>query len=236
MTPDDIERMLRTTLEDRRLSRSEKRALQAVISEAMLTDDEIAVARRRAFQIAREAIFNERDRVVLDWLEGIVKILAPATDDKDVLDVMFSPGDECSRAILAAFERVERTADVCVFTITDDRLAEAVLAAHARGVTVRVLTDDDKAGDPGSDIERFAAAGIEVRADDSWHHMHHKFAIFDGVRLVTGSYNWTRAAAKHNQENLIVTNDIRLVRAFREAFDGLWEQFGALYAVRPGAG
>ena len=26
-------------------------------------------------------------------------------------------------------------------------------------------------------------------------HMHHKFAIFDGERLINGSYNWTRGAA-----------------------------------------
>jgi phosphatidylserine/phosphatidylglycerophosphate/cardiolipin synthase-like enzyme len=56
--------------------------------------------------------------------------------------------------------------------------------------------------------------------------MHHKFAIFDQRLLVTGSYNWTRSAAERNRENLAVTDDRRLVAAFREEFERLWRDFG----------
>jgi cardiolipin hydrolase len=52
--------------------------------------------------------------------------------------------------------------------------------------------------------------------------MHHKFALFDDARLLTGSYNWTRSAADCNEENLIVTGDPRLVGPFRQEFDKLW--------------
>ena len=41
--------------------------------------------------------------------------------------------------------------------------------------------------------------------------MHHKFALFDGRRLMTGSFNWTRSASEQNEENLIVTADPVLV-------------------------
>ena len=54
--------------------------------------------------------------------------------------------------------------------------------------------------------------------------MHHKFALFDGTVLLTGSYNWTRSAAAQNNENLIVTNDHRLATAFSSLFDRLWEE------------
>jgi phosphatidylserine/phosphatidylglycerophosphate/cardiolipin synthase-like enzyme len=53
--------------------------------------------------------------------------------------------------------------------------------------------------------------------------MHHKFAIFDGELLLNGSYNWTRSAAEHNQENFTVTNDPAVVRRFAEAFARMWE-------------
>jgi cardiolipin hydrolase len=89
--------------------------------------------------------------------------------------------------------------DICVFTITDDRVADQILAAHRRGVAVRIISDDEKAFDEGSDIDRLRHAGVPVRVDSSVHHMHHKFALFDGRRLLTGSYNWTRAAARDNQ-------------------------------------
>ncbi|NUO48474.1 MAG: endonuclease [Polyangiaceae bacterium] len=134
----------------------------------------------------------------------------------------FSPGDECLDAIRLQLSRARASVDVCVFTITDDRIAEAVIAAHRRGVRVRVVTDNDKAFDEGSDIRRLEAAGIEVREDRTEFHMHHKFAIFDQRVLLTGSYNWTRGAARFNEENVIITDDARLVGPFGREFAALW--------------
>ena len=48
-----------------------------------------------------------------------------------------------------------------------------------RGVRVRVISDNDKAHDKGSDVWRLPDLGAEVRVDRSPHHMHHKFAIID---------------------------------------------------------
>ncbi len=40
--------------------------------------------------------------------------------------------------------KASRTADICVFTITDDRVSDAILDAHRRAVAVRIITDDAK--------------------------------------------------------------------------------------------
>lgn len=87
---------------------------------------------------------------------------------------------------------------------------------------MRIITDDEKSFDRGSDVQRLREAGVPVRVDGSEHHMHHKFALFDRVDLLTGSYNWTRSAANFNQENVVVTRDPRLVSAFSSMFDDLW--------------
>ena len=112
-----------------------------------------------------------------------------------------------------------------MFTITDNRIAEAIEKAHRRRVQVRVISDDDKAMDAGSDIDRLDRAGIPVRVDRTEHHMHHKFAIFDKVRLLTGSYNWTRSAALHNEENFLITSDPELLKPFSRMFEKLWRDF-----------
>jgi cardiolipin hydrolase len=54
--------------------------------------------------------------------------------------------------------------------------------------------------------------------------MHHKFALFDGKRLLTGSFNWTRSASEQNEENMIVTPDPVLVAAFQGRFEALWNK------------
>lgn len=137
----------------------------------------------------------------------------------------FSPGPDCLGHIVNRFLAARSTVDVCVFTITDDRISRAMLDARRRGVTIRVISDDEKSGDLGSDIPRFREAGIEVRIDHSPFHMHHKFALFDRTRLVNGSYNWTRGAADSNEENIIDTGDAGLVRAFAGEFEKLWAKF-----------
>ena len=52
--------------------------------------------------------------------------------------------------------------------------------------------------------------------------MHHKFAIADTDLLLTGSYNWTRSASTENNENVVVSNNARLVSSFQKEFDRLW--------------
>ena len=144
-----------------------------------------------------------------------------ATADVSDSQVAFSPGDTCLGTIIHWLTSCRKTADLCVFTITDDRISDAVLAAHHRGVRVRIVTDNDKAEDLGSDIPKFLAAGIPLLVDRTPFHMHHKFAIFDGVRLLNGSYNWTRGAAEQNMENVVDTADAKLVVAFQREFDAI---------------
>ncbi len=189
--------------------------------------------RRLAHAQARadaEATRRERLQARLDDAErspgAAVGRAVPARRDlpRTALDAHFSPGDECLFAICRQIETAERSADVCVFTITDDRIAARLLDAHRRGVQVRIITDNDKAHDEGSDVHRLSRAGIAVVVDETPSHMHHKFAIFDDRRMLTGSYNWTRAAARDNQENLIVTDDARLLKPFAREFAALWEK------------
>lgn len=228
MKKDEVDEILLRTLDDERLSRGEKQVLTDIFAEEGGDEQRLAFFRHRAFAIARDRMRDPRAGRVVDWLEEVVKALAAAASPDVVprlAEAHFSPGDHCLRRIVSLTKTARRFADICVFTITDDRIARALLQAHQRGIRVRIVTDDQKTEDLGSDIHALAAAGVPVRMDSSQHHMHHKFALFDGVYLLTGSYNWTRSAAAHNEENLIVTHDQRLVSKFTTEFERLWVKF-----------
>jgi cardiolipin hydrolase len=228
MMPDEFRLRLAATFDDRRLSRGERQSLVEVFALVESQADREAI-RGMAFDQARKAFELEADRSVIDWLEDVLKALRDqpgAAAKRTLAEAHFSPGDDCHNAIGRLLARASRTADICVFTITDDRLADAILEAHGRGVAVRIITDDQKAEDLGSDVPRFEGAGIPLRVDRSPFHMHHKFAILDSARLLTGSYNWTRGAARDNEENLIVTDDPRLVAPFSATFERLWAKLG----------
>jgi cardiolipin hydrolase len=226
MIPAEIDAWLARSLDDRRFSRSERQALGEFVATLSSSIDRDAV-RRRAFEIARAALGQADDLLVLDWLEEVTRVVGKSSEQRPVVaEAYFSPGDDCHRAIGRLLASASKTADICVFTITDDRLADAIIDAHRRGVAVRIITDNDKAEDLGSDVGRFERSGIPTRLDRSPFHMHHKFAILDGATLMTGSYNWTRGAARDNEENLIVTTDPRFLAPFERTFERLWAKMG----------
>ena len=225
MDANEWEQMFRQTIADAKLSKGERKALKANLSEAALDEHNRGVLRALAFDVARSELNAQAE--LLDWLEDVNKLLLPPTgdDNEHSTQVYFSPGEACAQRIIGTMKDARGNADICVFTITDDRVTGAIIDAHQRGVNVRVISDDEKAGDMGSDVRRMAAAGIPVRVDGSPYHMHHKFAVVDGGVVLTGSYNWTVSAAKNNEENMVVSNDRKLVLAFSEEFERLWKDF-----------
>merc|ERR1719320_1478173 len=116
----------------------------------------------------------------------------------------------------------EHTLDICVFTITCNKIANAILSEFRSGVRVRIISDNDKANDRGSDINKLVMAGIPVKVDKTDVHMHHKFAVVDGSLLINGSFNWTRSAQSRNFENVVISNNRRMVSHFKKHFEHLW--------------
>ena len=224
---DALDRSLRESAQDFTLDAGEKLELRELGQQ--LDAGRIRFLRNRAFDIARDAMRGEPGATleVLRWLEQVVKTLDAANEAAPVVSsAYFSPGDTCLRRLCDLMRGCRDTLDICVFTIADDRLTEAILDCHARGVQVRVVSDNDKQHDSGSDIDRLRAQGVQVRVDDAPSHMHHKFALFDGRVLANGSFNWTRSATRDNDENLVVSDDANLVRVFGLQFGKLWQQFG----------
>lgn len=216
---------LEDSFADVQLSDAERRDLSHALREAQPPEDGLRRMRNRAFDLVREHTQDPTLLPLLKWLEGVVRAIDTGRAVEGMAQpsqAWFSPGDTCLRAIVQQLRAVRRAADLCVFTISDDRITEEVLAAHRRGVAIRVITDNDKEYDSGSDIGRIRAAGVAVALDQTDAHMHHKFAIFDGLRLLNGSYNWTRSAATYNEENLVLSHEASLVRRFQDEFDTLW--------------
>ena len=225
MQKDAIDRLLLETFEDERLTRSERRDLREPIRAGAIVPNDLPFWRHRAFAIARSLLESHDPARVVIWLEEVTKALVAPPVRAVAAEAHFSPGAACRGRLHSLITGAHRSLDVCVFTLTDDRLSDALLDAQRRRVAVRLISDNLKASDLGNDVARLANQGIAVRVDRTRHHMHHKFALVDGATLVTGSYNWTRSAYKDNQENIVVSDDSRLVSAFQRHFEVLWDAF-----------
>jgi phosphatidylserine/phosphatidylglycerophosphate/cardiolipin synthase-like enzyme len=220
----DLTQQLEDSLSDTRLSDDEKRTLVAVLRETSPPEEGLRQLRNRAFDLVRERTADPEQLALLKWLEGVVRSFdvarAPAGVRRD--EAYFSPGSACLLVIQQQLRAVRERAEICVFTLSDDRISDEVLAAHRRGVRVRVITDNDKEFDAGSDVDALRRAGVAVAVDRTPAHMHHKFALFDQQWLLNGSYNWTRSASQVNEENLVLSNEPALVRQFTAQFERLW--------------
>lgn len=226
MKNNQLEQYLRDTLSDLQLSNSERTALRELGE--TIDIEQARFMRNRAFDLVREQLNQAPSTMqpALKWLEQVVKTLdISVTPVAITTSATFSPGTSCRRSIINALTNARKSVEICVFTIADDQISNAIIAAHKRGIAIRIITDNDKSTDDGSDIDRLVHEGIEVIMDNSSYHMHHKFAIFDQERLLNGSFNWTRSASEYNQENLLSTNDPTLVSAYQQEFTKLWRQF-----------
>ncbi|SMF47319.1 Phosphatidylserine/phosphatidylglycerophosphate/cardiolipin synthases and related enzymes [Alteromonadaceae bacterium Bs31] len=221
-----LENSLKQTFEDYRLSGEEKQSLRNLA--ATLDEEDVRFLKNRAFDLFRHHLFETgcpQANRALQWLERSIKALDGSAAIQPPKSY-FSPGEECRRAILDSCHKAKSSIDICVFTISDNRISEALISAHKRGINVRIITDDDKSNDDGSDIDLLIRQGLDVRMDNSTNHMHHKFAVFDKAILLNGSFNWTRSASERNQENILITHHPKAVREFINCFEGLWEKYG----------
>ncbi|RUS66078.1 Phospholipase D [Saezia sanguinis] len=225
---DHLDEQLRETAADWRLSNEERDELRQLGK--VLDPERIRFMRNRAFDMVREMMHSGLDRQEVmqgfKWLEQVVKTLdATSAPQRIKASAYFSPGDACRHAIRSLCRGARSSVDVCVFTIADNVLSDELLACHKRGVQVRVITDNEKQHDAGSDIEILQQAGIALCMDHSEYHMHHKFAVFDRRILLNGSFNWTLSASRHNEENVLTTDNPVLVSQYLQHFELLWQRY-----------
>jgi phosphatidylserine/phosphatidylglycerophosphate/cardiolipin synthase-like enzyme len=134
--------------------------------------------------------------------------------------------------LIALIDSAQHTIHIASFEFNLTPVAEALIAAHKRGVEVQWVTDDehgieaDEEEDHGQ-FKMLTKAGIEVRDDDRGALMHDKFWIFDGQTVWTGSTNITVNGNFRNNNNVIVIDSPELAAIYEREFAEMWEgEFG----------
>lgn len=105
---------------------------------------------------------------------------------------------------------------VQAYSFTSARIAEALVKAHRRGVKVQVLLDKSQRTEKYSSADFLANAGIMTKIDAAHAIAHNKVMIIDNEVVITGSFNFTKAAEESNAENLLVVRDKELASQYVE--------------------
>lgn len=140
-------------------------------------------------------------------------------------DVYFTPSNECEDRIVAFLDHAKKTVYIAVYSITNTKIGEAIARAHQRGIEVKILTDAAQAFVKGGLALHFKRCGIPIKLHTVHKLMHHKFAVIDGIIVISGSYNWTHAASKRNSENcMFFSSEYDIADVFTHQFMKMWRE------------
>ena len=130
---------------------------------------------------------------------------------------------ECEKKLVELINNAADYIDVSVYAINNKPLINALIAAHQRGVKLRVLTDKLQAAGGSSRIWDLIEAGIDLRVHTHKRIMHTKVAIYDGVSVSSGSLNWTEPAVHKNEEVCdVFVNEPEYAAQHQKLFDERW--------------
>jgi phosphatidylserine/phosphatidylglycerophosphate/cardiolipin synthase-like enzyme len=135
-------------------------------------------------------------------------VLSTATHSQEkapAWEVYFSPHGGCTDAIIREVNKAKNTVLVQAYSFTSAPIAKALLDAHKRKVKVEVILDKSQRTQKYSSATFLFNAGIPTKIDAKHAIAHNKVMIIDGETIITGSFNFTKAAEENNAENLLVT-------------------------------
>jgi len=138
--------------------------------------------------------------------------------------------DSMDVEMVAAIDATQNTLDAAVFELNNLLIADALKRAHERGVTVRIVADDEHGIDDPThgELRDLRDAGIEVVSDERSGLMHNKFIIMDSSVVWTGSWNYTENGTYNNNNNALVLRSADAVTAYQAEFDEMFtgKEFG----------
>jgi hypothetical protein len=144
----------------------------------------------------------------------------PSCPECPPLIVYFSPQGGATEAIVKELENAKTSILVQAYSFTSAPIAKALVAAHERGVKVEILLDKSNLTAQFTSAPFVAKAGIPVKIDSAHDIAHNKIMIIDGEIVITGSFNFTKAAEDKNAENLLIIRN----KATAEKYIKNWKE------------
>ncbi|MBR4878175.1 MAG: DUF1669 domain-containing protein [Rhodocyclaceae bacterium] len=122
---------------------------------------------------------------------------------------VFAPQEDPQAALVELIAQARSRIAVQAYVFTSKPLAEALIGAQRRGVTVEVLLDAKMHQRGNAAVQRLLDEGVVLYALSAFASAHDKVMLVDAApgelcAVATGSYNFTWSAQHRNAENLLI--------------------------------
>jgi phosphatidylserine/phosphatidylglycerophosphate/cardiolipin synthase-like enzyme len=132
------------------------------------------------------------------------------------IQVYFSPDGGCTAAVVDNLNKATNTVLVQAYSFTSARIAKALVEAEKRGVKIQVILDKSQRREKYTEADFLLHAGVPTWIDAKHAIAHNKVIVIDSHTVLTGSFNFTKAAEENNAENLLVIDDAALAKKYSD--------------------
>ncbi len=136
----------------------------------------------------------------------------PANTDR--INICFTPPAGCGSLIAQKIAGAKKSIYVQAYGLTSNMIIYQLKEAYKRGVRVKILLDGGNLSDNKDIYSQFRSMGIEVYYDKMPGIAHNKVMVIDQRILITGSFNFTKAADSRNAENVVLIDDTNIARLY----------------------
>lgn len=128
----------------------------------------------------------------------------PAKEKQTAIEVLFSPDGGCQERIITEVAKAKKRVRVQMYIFNSKPIADAIIAAHKRGVDCEIISDKSEETKVYGRLPVLKRAGVTVLLDGEHEVANNKIMLIDDHTIITGSYNYTKAAEEKNAENLLI--------------------------------
>lgn len=127
------------------------------------------------------------------------------------LKICFSPQQNCEAVIVDTIHQAQESIYIQAYSFTSKPIVHALIMAQQRGVKIQIILDAKTKVPP-----YVTYTGLSIYMEKMPGLAHNKVMIIDGKIVLTGSYNFTKAAKYRNAENLIKIEDLKIAQKYLE--------------------
>jgi len=136
--------------------------------------------------------------------------------------------DDTAKPILDAINNASKSLRIKMFVFSDPELLQAVIAAHKRGVKVRIMLNPARrSGEAENEDSRKLLTGVGVEVIDSnpaFDLTHEKSMIVDDEMAFVKSLNWQTRNLTETRDYAVVTAHAHEVKEISDCFEADWSR------------
>ena len=168
-------------------------------------------------------MLRKLDKVAISIL-AVALWVAPAfaydlTLQNTPVQVYFSPRGGAQDALVATIGQAKDSIFVQAYSFTSAPIAKALVDAAKRGVKIEAILDKSQRSERYTGATFLRNEGIPVYIDNKHAIAHNKVMVIDGTIVVTGSFNFTKAAEEKNAENLLIIQDKEMAKIYMDNWE-----------------